>query len=116
MPRGRPKGSKNKSTEAREALLAAGIDPLTVMLDNMRHAYGEALEAEKMVTPDIIKGVPEDKHFERVLAVVKRAVGYRKVAQECAEGAAKYCHAALQNTTHTGDEGGPIRIEVAWKV
>ena len=82
---GRKKGAKNKRTLATEALVKAGIEPLEVMLANMRHAFDEA---------------------QRLTGAKAKAA--RNEAQNCARDAAPYCHHRLASIEHTGKDGGPI--------
>ena len=82
---GRQKGSRNKATVARVALVAAGIDPLTVMLENMRHAYDMALASTG-----------------------KQSEGHRVVAQERAKDAAPYCHPKLVSSEQNHNVKGTV--------
>lgn len=113
---GRQKGTKNKLTVQRErqaqatALEAAarGLDPLDIMLDNMRHFQQVALDAEATIdglTAEEVSGqaaTPEDQ-FKLLLAKAKQAAGLRQMAHECARDAAPYIHPRLSAVEHSGD-------------
>ena len=93
---GRPNGSKNKASAAREKKIAAsGLTPLEFMLKCMR---GEKIRVE---------GSSGSK--------LPRSQGYMYPNFEDmkwgAAGAAPYVHPRLASVQHTGDEGGPIRHE-----
>lgn len=113
---GRQKGTKNKLTVQRErqadataaAAIAAGLDPLDIMLSNMRHFQQVALDAEATLeglTAEEISGQassPEDQ-FKLLLAKAKQAAGLRQMAHECARDAAPYIHPRLSSVEHSGD-------------
>lgn len=113
---GREKGTKNKLTVLREKKAAEaaaeasakGLDPLEVMLDNMRHFQQVALDAEATInglTAEEISGqagTPEDQ-FKLLLAKAKQAAGLRHMAHECARDAAPYIHSRLAAVHHTGE-------------
>lgn len=83
---GRPKGSPNKATQARQAAIAAsGVTPLEFMLNIMR---GEAPEG----------------------ADVAQRIAWESMRFEAAKAAAPYVHPKLANVEHTGKGGGPITI------
>lgn len=115
---GRPAGAITKRTrEVAERALAEGKAPLEVMLDNMRHFQQVALDAEAMLeglTADEFAGTVTDKtpeeQFKALLAQVKKAAGFREMAQECARDAAPYMHPKLSAIEHTGANGGPIEV------
>ncbi len=111
---GRKKGSINKASRAlREKVAKTGLTPEFVMIDNMRHAYQQALEIEANIGPDMFKGTDDPKEqFTRLLNEVKRAVGYRAVAQECAKDAAPYCHPRLASTEAAVSVDGKLIVEI----
>lgn len=86
---GRKKGTPNKATQARQAKVAStGIEPLDVMIENMRAFHAAAGEEQD----------------------VKEAHKLRLAAQECAKDAAPYVHPKLSAIEHSGPKGGPIPI------
>lgn len=113
---GRQRGTKNKLTVQRErqaaataaAAIAAGLDPLDIMLSNMRHFQQVALDAEATLeglTAEEISGQassPEEQ-FKLLLAKAKQAAGLRLMATECARDAAPYIHPRLSAVEHSGD-------------
>ena len=104
---GKKKGSINKATRAlREQIAATGLTPMEVMLSNMQRAYEEAHKSEADITSEAVKGCEHDE----ILARVKRAVGYRQIAQNCAKDAAPYAHPRLATIEHGGPDGGPIMV------
>jgi hypothetical protein len=115
---GRQKGTINKATKAlQEKIASTGLTPHDVMIDNMRHAYAEAMKCEAEIGPDVVQDCEDDKaKFEKLLAEVKRAVGYRQIAQECAKDAAPYSHPRLASTEvkHGGHDGGPMTLTVEY--
>jgi len=111
---GRKPGSRNKATQEMLAKVAAtGMTPLQIMLDNMRHAYNNALEVEASITPKLVDGTNPDDAFDVLLAEVEKAVGYRQIAQECAKDAAPYSHPRLAAIEHSGEveKREPVTIE-----
>lgn len=112
---GRRKGTKNKLTVQREkqadavaaAAIAAGLDPLQIMLDNMRHFQQVAIDAEATLaglTAEEINGqaaTPEEQ-FKLLLAKAKQAAGLRVMASEAARDAAPYIHPRLSAVEHSG--------------
>ena len=77
-----------------------GIEPLDVMLDNMRHFHKVALEAEAVLeglTAEDFTGVKLEPaaQFKVLLAEVNKAAGLRQMAQACASAAAAYMHPRL---------------------
>jgi hypothetical protein len=73
---------------------------LAIMLENARHFYGVAVEAEanlaKMTIGDLGAGdLAPDQQFKLLLAEVKKTAGFRQMAQEAARDAAPYLHARL---------------------
>lgn len=111
---GRTKGIRNKATQKlRDEVVATGLTPEYVMIDNMRHAYRQALEIEANIGLDTIKGTDDPaEQFERLMIEVKRAVGYRQVAQECAKDAAPYCHPRLASTEAAVSVDGKLIVEI----
>lgn len=116
---GRKPGAVTKRTrEIAERALAEGKSPLEVMLDNMRHFQQVALDAEAIVeglTAEEVTGremTPEEQ-FKHLLAQVKRAAGFRQMAQECARDASSYMHPKLAAIEHTGADGGPIEVRAS---
>lgn|SRR3990167_1209960 len=82
---GRPKGARNKRSEATIAKAAAlGLDPLDVMLENMMFYHRQAVEFG--------------------------STDARKLAQECAADAAPYVHARLTASKVTGDAESPFQV------
>lgn len=119
---GRKQGALTKRTrETAERALATGKSPLDVMLDNMRHFQQVALDAEATLEgltleeftgkhgPDL---KPADQ-FKALLAEVKKTAGLRQAAQECARDAAGYIHPKLAAVTHTGPDGGALRVTIS---
>lgn len=119
---GRRTGALTKRTrETAERALAEGKSPLDVMLDNMRHFQQVALDAEAILaglTAEEFAGKaranlkPEDQ-FKMLLAEVKKAAGFRQMAQECARDAGAYMHPKLAAIEHTGANGGPIEVRAS---
>lgn len=117
---GRKNGAVTKRTrEIADKAMADGISPLEVMLDNMRHFQKVSLDAEAILaglTAEEFSGElnlkPEDQ-FKLLLAEVKKAAGFRQMAQECARDAASYVHPKLAAIEHTGANGGPIEVRAS---
>ncbi|MDX3926749.1 MAG: hypothetical protein QHC90_13220 [Shinella sp.] len=116
---GRPAGAITRRTrEVAERVVATGMSPLEVMIDNMRHFQQVALDAEatlegltasefsEQVPPD---ASPEDQ-FKFLLAQVKKTAGFRQMAQDAARDAAPYVHAKLSSIAHTDPEGGVLKV------
>lgn len=107
---GRKAGALTERTrEVAERAIAEGKAPLEVMLDNMRHFQQVALDAEAMLeglTADEFIGAVTDstpeEQFKSLLAQVKKAAGFRQMAQECARDAAAYIHPKLSAIQHSG--------------
>lgn len=114
---GRPKGALAVRTrKIAEQAAATGQTPLEVMLDNMRHFQVVAHSAEAMLEQLsaeelLAKGKPEDQ-FKHLLAEVKKAAGFRQMAQECARDASPYIHPRLQSVHHAGADGGDLVIKI----
>lgn len=105
---GRKKGVPNKASvakalavaDARLTPLPAGLSPLEVMLDNMRHFHKVARDAEAILeglTAEQFTGEEVDpaEQFKLLLAEVKKAAGLRQMAQSCAADAARYLHGPM---------------------
>lgn len=96
---GRKPRAPNKATKAREEfILSSGIGPLMVMIDNMRHAYDKALEAE-----DRLK-----KNANLVTDIEKQALAaqimyFRHASHNFARDAAPYVHPRLAQVDHSGE-------------
>lgn len=114
---GRPAGAlTTKTRETAERALAAGMSPLEVMLDNMRHFQQVAMDAEAtldgLTAEEFSESVPPDaspeEQFKFLLATVKKTAGFRQLAQDAASQAAPYIHPKLSAMTHKGDPGHPI--------
>lgn len=116
---GRKQGSltvRGQETAARA--LAEGKAPVEVMLDNMRHFQQVALDAEAVLTgmkAEEIAGkeLKPDEQFKLLLAEVRKAAGFRTMANDCARDAAPYVHPRLTAVAHTGKDGGPIQVTIA---
>jgi hypothetical protein len=93
---GRPKGSVNKASVERQAIVAAsGRTPLDVMLDNMRWADQEAAKIlAKLLSPD----APTDT--TELLETIKTLLRLRERAAEWAKDAAPYVHPRLAAIAH----------------
>jgi hypothetical protein len=116
---GRPAGAITKRTrEVAEKALATGQTPLDVMLDNMRHFQKVALDAEATLeglsasefSEQVDPAATPEEQFKFLLAQVKKTVGLRSMAQECARDAAPYLHPKLSAIAHSGPNGGPIEF------
>lgn len=114
---GRKPGAVTKRVRAiAEKALADGVDPLTVMLANMRHYHKLAADAEKLlegVTASELVGKSELSVKEQVdilLAEVRKAADLRDRSQLCARDAARYLHAPLAavNATGTAQDAVPV--------
>lgn len=117
---GRKTGAVTKRTrEIADKALADGISPLEVMLDNMRHFQKVALDAEAILaglTAEEFSGerdLKPEEQFKLLLAEVKKAAGFRQMAQECARDAGAYMHPKLAAIEHTGANGGPIEVRAS---
>lgn len=107
---GRKVGTATKRTrEVANKAAEAGISPLEVMLDNMRHFQKVALDAEAILaglTAEEFTGradlKPEDQ-FKLLLAEVKKAAGFRQMAHDCARDASPYMHPRLTAVEHSGN-------------
>ncbi len=111
---GRQKGSLNKASQAlREAVAATGLTPHQIMIDNMRRAYAQALEVEANLGAEMLKGADDpQEQFERILTEVKRAIGFRAIAQDCAKDAAPYSHSRLANVEAAVTVDGKLIVEI----
>ena len=104
---GRGKGSSDlKTVQAFRGLVKDGIQPLQVMVWNMRKAYAKALEAEKRAVEAMFTGTKEE-----ALEAVTEEWAYRKEAHTFAVAAAPYMHSKLATIELTGEGGGPIQTQ-----
>lgn len=98
---GRQKGSKNKVTIEREKAVAEytsgreGLQPLDIMLENMRFAHEKGGE----VLGKILEGDGAN------MDSLKELIRFRQIAQDCANQAAPYVHPKLAAIEHTGKDG-----------
>lgn len=115
---GRTKGAPNKANFERQAKIAAGgMTPLDIMIENMRHAHAQAEQAEAELTEDRIAELAHSENpFKAILDEVKKALNYRKVAQQCAADVAPYVHPKLAAIEHSGNPEKPVihRTEVVF--
>lgn len=125
---GRKFGALSASTKrtmaAAEKARSEGINPLEVMLSNMRHFQQVAFDAEAILAGLSAEefagqkgaGLKPEEQFKLLLAEVKKAAGFRQMAHDCAKDAAPYMHQRLATIEHTGAEGGPIKhkVEIAF--
>lgn len=118
---GRKVGSvTTKTREVAERVLATGMSPLDVMIDNMRHFQQVALDAEATLeglsasefSEQIPANASPEEQFKFLLATVKKTVGLRQAAQDAARDAAPYVHAKLASVEHKGEGGGPLVLEI----
>ena len=102
---GRPHSSTDTRTvRAYRALAREGIQPLEVLVWNMRKAFAKALEAErKIVEQGGVTISPDGEDLART------EWDYRKAAAEMAIAAAPYMHSKLASVELTGKDGGPIQ-------
>lgn len=115
---GRQLGTPNTKTRERQAIidkaLAKGITPLEVMLENMRHFRKLAISAEaalSKLSADKVAGMEPEEQFKYLLAEVKKTVGLRNMAEECARDAGPFVHPRL--TAISGPTDGsaiPVRF------
>lgn len=116
---GRQKGTQNKRTlgklhqlEAKVAVkiehnqpdpglvTAEDLEPLDVMIGNMRHFHKMASDAEAILeglTAEAFVGVELEpaEQFKVLMAQVRKAAGLRELAQACARDAAAYRHGKM---------------------
>lgn len=118
---GRKVGSvTTKTREVAERVLATGMSPLDVMINNMRHFQQVALDAEATLeglsasefSEQIPANASPEEQFKFLLATVKKTVGLRQAAQDAARDAAPYVHAKLASVEHKGEGGGPLVLEI----
>jgi len=97
--RKRNPGIRRSSLLAKEILEECGLQPLYVMLSNMKHAWekAEAIEAEKVSKDPKVRAQQ-----------VKSSTAYRAMAQECAKDAAPYLYPKLQTVALGNDEENPL--------
>lgn len=117
---GRKKGSPNKATSARQALVtASGATPLDIMIKNMRIADAMADAAEKAAITfarEALSQLDGQELLNALIAEGKKIIGLRSFAQDCARDAAPYVHPKLAQLTHKGDQDNPVRavVEIAF--
>jgi len=96
---GRPTGPLTKKTrEIAAKALEEGINPLQVMLANMRHWHAEAQKAEAGLLDQVIatlQEMPREEAVAIILADVKRGLNMRELSQRAAADAARYIHAPV---------------------
>lgn len=97
---GRKAGAVTVKTReiANKVAADGGRQMLEIMVENARHLFNLALEAEQALaemTPDKIAGLEPEEQFNVILAEVKKAAGLRMLAQECASEAAPFMHAKI---------------------
>jgi hypothetical protein len=99
---GRKKGTPNKATTERQALVAAtGKTPLEIMLENARWAYDKALKLTAVLSG------PNAPQGEEASAIMQEILKFRDVAQRYASTAAPYVHPRLAAIQHDyRSEGG----------
>ena len=97
---GRQAGTPNKASAARQAEVAAsGVNPLEVMLANMRFHHRQAEDLELLSAAES----PEAK-----IQILSEASRHRQMAQACAKDAANYVHPKLANIQHGNDPNNPL--------
>jgi hypothetical protein len=100
---GRPKGAPNKATQQRQAKAAdGGMTPPEMMLENARHFYAEAIEAEGALADFDPADAMGEGGFDLLLSKVKAVLNLRKEAQACARDAAPYYAPRLAAIEHSG--------------
>lgn len=118
---GRKPGVPSERTIQRLATAKQAIEdgktPLEVMLGNMRHFDKVATDAEAILeglTAEEFMGreMEPAEQFKALLAEVKKAAGFRQMAQECASDAAPYLHHRLASMEHTGKDGGALTVKI----
>jgi hypothetical protein len=116
---GRKKGALTKRTRLiAEKAAEQGITPLEVMLGNMQHYQKLAENAESALaelSADKIAGMEPDEQFKYLLAEVKKAVGLRNMAQECARDAAPYLHPRLASIEQALKGGLTVQYAISDK-
>lgn len=95
--------------------MATGQAPLEIMLENMRHFQQLAIDTEAVLatmTSADLPGHPEkpEDQFKALLVEVKKTLGFRQMAHDCARDAAPFIHARLAAVEHSGKNGGPIAM------
>lgn len=83
------------------------LDPLTVMLSNMRHFHQLATDAEGMLQGMTAKelgggDLDEKGQFDFLLAEVRKAADLRDRSQAAARDAARYMHAPIAAVASNG--------------
>lgn len=101
-----------RSRATAQRLEAKGETPLDIMVANMLHFQKLAESAEvalaELSAVAIAELQPEDQ-FKKLMAEVKKTVGLRESAQNCARDAAPYIHPRL--TAISAPDGGPVQFE-----
>lgn len=102
IPNKRTQALVKRAEEAVEKAATEGKLPLQIMLENARYYYDVAKDAEealsKMTVADVgAEGLPPAEQFKLLLAEVRKAAGFRQMAQEAARDAAPYMHARLNS-------------------
>lgn len=93
---GRRQSTKEKTMAVKRWIADNGLEPLTVMLDNMADAHHRAAELDDT----------KDQKLE-----IKRKT-YRAIAQHAAAEAAPYVHQKLATTTLVGDPDAPVGVTI----
>ena len=106
---GRKPGNRNENVENnRENIERAGeqgLEPLDVILNNMRFYHRQAGEAlRKLLTGDI-KGTEGDNPNQSIIDGIKDVLELRKRASDEAARAAPYVHPCMGSA---GEEGGKV--------
>lgn len=111
---GRKVGSLTKRTqEIAQKAAAAGMTPLEIMLENMRHFQQVAKDAEATLEGLTVEefgaqapaGATPEEQFKFLMAQVKKTAGLRQLAQDAARDAAPYMHPKLSAINHKSDDG-----------
>lgn len=112
-PHGRPKGSKNKATREREAMVAAsGKTPLEVMIEIMRFHHKNF--EDQRAALELIDDVSKDPDVIAARELAKDRLNVEaSLTLNAAKDAAPYVHAKLTSTQVTGKDEGPIEISDA---
>jgi hypothetical protein len=122
---GRKKGSVNKATVAKQLghekvvakAQATGLSPLEIMLDNARHYYRLAMDAEQLLAgktaAEIIGSnadMTAEDQIQVILAEARKCADLRDRSQACARDAAPYLHSRLapQEAGKRADEVVPL--------
>jgi len=99
---GRPRGAMTvRSAEVVNRIAKKpGIVMLEIMVDNARHFFKVAKDAEKVMDTMAKEAMATENldfeaQFKIMLAEVKKAAGLRLMAQQCAQEAARFLHAPI---------------------